>query len=208
MTAPDELPPIELLAALADGELSADDRRRAEELVSARPEVRDELDAQAAFARRAPFWKRVAVAEPSAAQYDGVLRRIRHGLSRAEPARANRRAWAVSAAAIAAALMLTLAGWTWTGSARSPKISTDSAWPVAEFNDVDVVSLLDADADLIVTGRLPLGPRPLDLAEVGDVIVEAIRPETPAGGPTQVETVTGPKTPMIVVPLNPVQPAP
>ena len=169
MNAPDPSPDrrwTRLLAAYADGELDAPTRARVEDYLAANPDARADLDAQRRLGPRGPLWRASAAPDPGPAAWDAVLSRVRRE-AEAHRRTAPRRSWArglmvalPAAAAVLAAVYLSRPPAP-TGPAEAP-------WPVVGEDDVEIISLQEADAGLLVIGAPPLAGR-LTLASAADV---------------------------------------
>lgn len=173
---PDDLPP-EWLAAYADGELRASDRARIEDWLAEHPEARSILEDQEGLAPRSDVWPAVVPPEPSDAEWTACL----HGIEAAVRPPVYRRwlpwvstlALASTAAAVALAIgaLGRPAPSTLASADPEPVVvaAVDDPIPMAADDDVRIVSLPEAAADLLVVGEHPLRESLVVLAGASEV---------------------------------------
>jgi hypothetical protein len=196
-----ERPFPELLAAYADGELDAAGRARVEAWLVDHPEARTALEAQRKLSRRNHrLWQSSAGPAPGEASWSRLFARVHQALSAPPPAtrRTHRFPYLVPLAAAAAVLLtVTLLKPTLPTDPRSG-LPVEDAWVMAGDDDIEIVGILDADADRLVVGRPPLTGQ-IVLASVNDVTfvnvaedTDGMKPQMPPPGAT---------VPMVVAPL-------
>jgi anti-sigma factor RsiW len=168
----DERPPIECLAAFLDGELSAEAWARVQDWLTNHPEDAALVEAHRNLLRR---WRETAPPEPSETTWREVLAQIDRGLkieaggSRTKDLGRGRwiRVGLLGAAAAAAAILALIV----PSRDQDTKTSADPGieeLAIVSADDVDLVSMEDNDAPLLVVGNPPL-QEPLELAMAGDV---------------------------------------
>jgi hypothetical protein len=202
---PDDLP-LELLAAYADGELGPHDRDRVERWLADHPEAREILETQESLGPgNVELWQMTGPLRPGERQWAAVRDRIRAG-TRVSPLRRWAR-WAGSAAlaATAAALLLALPSRETVNRvpADVPVVepARDEPFAMATDDDVQIVSLPESAAHLLVVGRHPLGDGPVVLATSDEVEFYGIGsdpdgrfPEVPAdAGPNDATMIWAPR---------------
>jgi len=164
-------PDPELLAAYADGELTAAERARVDAYLAEHPEAQHEVEAQR---RLKALWDRTAPVTPDNPTWQRVLARLdaappAPGL----PAVPRAAAWAASLLAVVIGL-----AWAWllAGGGRPPAPAPVAVLPVAAADEVDVLHVEGEDVASVVVGRLPL-EGVLELAEPGEVEVTSMQPD-------------------------------
>jgi hypothetical protein len=149
--------------------------------------------------------------EPTAAEWDDALVRIEAGAAGhagpkvgverylARNARTGRR-WTKWVAAAAAVVLLTLASQRipWRPNAVEP-------FPVASWEEIEILSVHDPDMAMVVVGDSPLR-EPMALATGQDVIVENIQPDVDGMMPDLGSVAADTTSPMIVAPMAAPQP--
>jgi anti-sigma factor RsiW len=200
----DEVPP-ELLAAYADGELTAAECRRVEAWLAAHPEARADVEAQRRLAR---LFEEAAPPPPGEEQWADALARLEQYLA-TPPARRpawRRRATVAVAALVAAAAVVLLAFALKDPTARTvppdgePQAEAEEPWPVASADDVEILSMDDRDRGTLVIGEPPVN-EPLELLTEDEVQVNKL-PDGP-GRVGRLRKPPGSGTPMVVLSLEP-----
>jgi hypothetical protein len=177
-------PSREELAAYADGELRGAARARVQAWMADHPEAAREV---VALRELKQVFRATAPAEPNETTWATVLERIeREATLRRQPARgwfARLARWTVPLAG-AAAVLLTLAFYPATPT-PAPREHVEP-FPVVTPDDVEIISLADADHRAVVVGRPPLFEpivlgRPSDMSDFDfrpdvDGMVPAIHP--------------------------------
>ncbi|HEX3152018.1 MAG TPA: hypothetical protein VHR66_28350 [Gemmataceae bacterium] len=172
---PNDFPP-EFLAAYVDGELGPRDRARVERWLADHPERRALLEAQESFAADSDdLWLAVTPPQPSSRCWGECRQSIAHALRLP----VFRRRWAsrfgkVLLLATAAAVFLLI-----FNEDRSTRIepqptvrefaAVEPPFPMAADNEVRIVSLPEAAANLLVVGEHPLGDANFVLARADEV---------------------------------------
>lgn len=152
LTSPDDRPSPEELMAFADGELSPARREAVSDWLAGHGEDAAEVEDFALLRR----WCEGARApEPSPQAWDRTLAAVHHALSRRTRSRlpAGRVRWALAAVSVAAAALLALSLYRPMGKAPEPR--TGEPYPVADANEIDIVSM-DPHDDGSLVGRPPL----------------------------------------------------
>ena len=197
---PDSPPNPQELAAYADGELDAAARARIEAWLTEYPETMTEIEAQRrlhqVFASSLP-------AEPAESDWAGVLRKIDLAIPQSpetsrHPSRLSAWLRILGSGAAAAAVLLAFLLWHPSQPPRSPQPEVDEPLAVATAEDVDIISLDDADCGVLVVGQPPLAG-PMVLGGRGDMTVISIKPDS--DGMVPQVTFENVETPMIVAPL-------
>jgi hypothetical protein len=196
---PGQRPPIELLAAFLDGELSADDRQHVQDWLAIHPEEAELLQAHRNLLR---VWRQAAPPEPSEKAWREVLAQIEHpGTLRiadrnthadgrsstfdSRSSRPSRSRWIRSgllALAAAAAVLLAVLGPRKEVPPPRPNGVQVPADPLGREltlmapDDVDLVSMEMTDSRLLVVGDLPV-QEPIELVAAGDVTFHKIDPD-------------------------------
>jgi hypothetical protein len=194
----------ELLAAYADGELEADDRSRVESMVADDPTAGDEIETQRRLGRRhARLWELTAPPQPSDGAWALMLHRLQERLAAPRPAPAtvvSRRRLLVSLAALAATILLALFLMPRNSQpVKDPQFGAPEPFVVATADDVEILRIMEADAELLVVGEAPL-PKSIVLAAVEDVDGLVVVKDTDGMMP-MVAMQPGPNSPMIVAPM-------
>jgi hypothetical protein len=156
-----------LLAAYADGELDAAGRARVEDWLAAHPDARADLDAQVRLGPRGPLWEASAAPDPGPAAWDAVLARVRREVDARGPSR-PRRPWARGLMVALPAAAAVLAAVHLSRPPAPPRPPAEAPWPVTTADDVEILSIQEADAGMLVVGAPPLVGR-LTLASAADV---------------------------------------
>jgi hypothetical protein len=194
-----------LLAAYADGELAGAQRRRVEAELELNPQVDDELAAQNDFSpRNSEFWSLVETPLPSAREWERVWRNVERGVDAAKPRvrQPHGRWWRRGLIAAIFAVTPTAAAAVAVGIALDrparvefQPVAPPAAEPIEEFftvaktDDVEILSIRDADQWCLVVGESPF-TEPINLAGAGDVRFDGVRGDwegqssqpSPAGG--------------------------
>jgi hypothetical protein len=197
----------ELLAAYVDGELDAVARARVEAWLAEHPEARAELDDQRRLSRRNHnLWQSSAGQPPSEVSWARLLHRVQGALNAsarpdAPPAhRPHILRFAAPALAAAAAVFLGVLLWRPAGSpGPQPGPGDETPLAVADDADIEIVSIQEADAPLLVVGQPPLTDKVV-LVSATDVELVKVERDTDGMMP-QVQMNAGPNAPMIVAPL-------
>jgi anti-sigma factor RsiW len=174
-TGPDDDLPPELLAAYADGELDPFDRARVEDWLADHPEARCLLEDQESLAPASDVWPALGPPEPSDAEWTACL----HGIEAAVRPPARRR-WlplvaTLALSATAAAVLLAVSALdrpAAPGTVEPDSVvvaAVEEPYPMAGDDDVRIVSLPEAAADLLVVGQHPLKDAVVVLAVTGEV---------------------------------------
>jgi len=195
----------EQLAAYADGELDAAGRARVEAWLAEHPEARVELEALRRLSRRnQKLWVASSGPTPSEASWARLFTRVQHALARPgadpvaapPPARRPRRLGLMVSLAAAAAVAVAV----FVPPPPTPVGPADEeAYAVASDDDVEIVSIQDADAQLLVVGLPPL-PGPIVLASANDVTLDKVEQDSDGMKP-KILMEPGPVAPMIIAPM-------
>ncbi len=173
--------PMELLAGLADGELSPRDRARVETWLAEHPEAREVLDEQESLGRgNTELWRLVQPPVPGPAEW-GMVRSGLHA-QLARPAMPNRgwtKRFAAAILAVAACLTIgfvisdrpepTLVAVTELPALCPPFDPDDEPFAIARADEVRYLSLPESAAPLIRVGRHPMDDAMFVLARVDEV---------------------------------------
>ena len=178
-----------LLAAYADGELAESQRRRVEAELELSPGIAGELSAQDEFSpRNAELWSSVEAPAPSAREWARVWQNVEHGLDAGKPRVQvpRNRWWRRGLVAVLLAVTPTAAAAIAVGIAldRPAQVELDPAGPpaiqpieepftVAKTEDVEILSIRDADQWCLVVGESPF-TEPINLASAGDVRFDGV----------------------------------
>jgi hypothetical protein len=180
-----------LLAAYADDELDAYQRARVDAYLANHPDAVRDFNAQRDLSpRNVEFWAAVEPPAPSSRAWDRVWSGVQGGESRRPPQRPiwpNRwmrrglmaLAMAITPAAAAAvvlAVSLDRPAAPEQGVQLPDSESTEETLIVARTSDVEIRSIRDADAPLLVVGDPPW-TQPISLATSGDVRLDGVRPD-------------------------------
>ncbi len=181
----------QLLAAYADGELAESDRSRVESWLELHPRLAVELSAQNEFSpRNAELWSSLHPPAPSAQTWSQVWNRVERGIDSAKPTvHPPRNHWwrrGLFAAAVmlvpatAAAIMIGIEvnrpGLMQPAVEPAPPNPFEEPFAVATNDDVEILSVRDADARFLVVGDIPFD-EPLTLADPADVRLQAVHPD-------------------------------
>jgi anti-sigma factor RsiW len=202
MNAPDRPPRhlwTRLLAAYADGELDAATRARVEDWLAANPDARADLDAQCRLGPRGPLWKASAAPDPGPAAWDAVLARVRREVGVHRPT-ASRRSWARGLMVALPAAAAVLAAVHLSRPPAPTRPAPEAPWPVTAEDDVEILSLQEADAGLLVVGAPPLVGR-LTLASAADVNLIGVEADDDGTLPHAQWPDGAGDAPMVVAPL-------
>lgn len=171
----DHLPP-EWLAAYSDGELTSAERDRVENWLADHPEARDLLDSQESLGpRNREFWQAVEPPAPSPGQWASV----RSAVTAANPVHPSRPwlRWFGAAGLLATAAGLLVLSFPDRGPVEPPVVRdnsssvSDTVEPIAmaTSDDVQIISLPESAAKLLVVGEHPLSGSSMALARFGEV---------------------------------------
>lgn len=166
--------PKEWLAAYADDELTSRERDRVENWLAENPQARELLETQESLGRgNLDYWQAVQPPTPTPAQWLRVERAVR-SVHPAQPVRIwIGRLATVALLATAASLFFLL----WPGQqaivdapgvAEPPSVIVEP-YAMASSNDVQIISLPESAAHLLVVGEHPLNGTTMALARFGDV---------------------------------------
>ncbi len=173
---PDD-PPPDWLAAYADGELTARERARIEDWLANCSDACEMLDAQESLGPgNAGLWQSVEPPAPTLADWSRVRLAI-HSHCRARPRRNRIPAiGTVGLLATAASLFIVLSMpeqgvVEHSASAKSPaeELIVEQPYAMASNDEVQIISLPESSARLLVVGEHPLHQSTLSLAGFGDV---------------------------------------
>lgn len=197
----------ELLAAYVDGELDAPGRALVERWLAEHPEAHAELDHQRQLARaNKQLWQQCQPSLPSETSWSLLLSNVQHSLPAEPPqlppaslhVRPNRPVKAVVAAAAAIALAVMLLRPDGQLPVGTSNLIDEPGWVVADAADIEIQSIQEIDAELLVVGLPPLMGTVV-LAAVGEVTLEKVARD--ADGMMPPAMVGGPNVPMLVVPM-------
>jgi hypothetical protein len=190
-------PSREELAAYADGELRGAARARVQAWVVAHPEAAAEVESLRRLDR---LCRAAAPAEPSEATWAGLLDRIeREAAHRRRPARPWLPRLARLMVPLAGAAAVLLALWSYPVAPRSGNPDYVEPFPVASSDEVEIISLADADQPMVVVGKSPLS-EPIVLGRPDDMSDLDIKPDVDGMVPT-VRPIEGGSV-VIVAPLG------
>jgi anti-sigma factor RsiW len=199
----------ELLAAYADGELSAAERAEVEVWLEAHPSGRELLEAQGRLSRHnRRLWKAAAPQSPAESGWARVFGRVQDVLdSPPSPAATQlprRRPWRIivsalsTAVAAAVALYFTIPGAQLPSSPEQPEAAGERLL-FASAADVDIISMDDRDAANLVVGIPPLSGKVI-LAAADDVKLQSVQKDADNMMPKVLMNETG-LAPMIIAPI-------
>jgi hypothetical protein len=174
-------PSREELAAYADGELAGADRARVQEWLIANPDAAAEV---ADLRRLDWLYRTTAPVEPDEQTWANVFQRIERAAE--QPSRPRqpllRRIVRVLVPLTAAAVVLLMVSLQ-PAPLRQPLAERIEPFPVASADDVEIISLADADQRSLLIGRPPLF-EPMVLGRPNDMSDLDIRPDTDGMVPT------------------------
>ena len=199
-----------LLAAYVDDELAEPERRRLESRLESDSDLADELALQIEYLpRNSEFWAGVQPAAPSEDAWAKVWKNVERGIDEQRPrVRGPRNRWwrrgllaAVLAVTPTAAAAVAIGLAIQPPAAVNPQVaptepeSIEEPFAVATINDVEILSVRDADASCLVVGESPLN-EPITLANSTDVRLDSLPPDWDGQIP-QAELGGGAGAPMI-----------
>jgi hypothetical protein len=164
-----------LLAAYADGELGPFDRARVEDWLADHPEARDVLEDQSSLAPGSDVWPALGPPEPSDAEWTACLHRIEAGVRLPTIRRWLPWVGSLALTATAAAVLIAVGAFDRPGPPEAPEPSAvlvahvEEPFLMAEDEDVRIISLPEAAADLLVVGSHPLREPLVVLAGASEV---------------------------------------
>jgi anti-sigma-K factor RskA len=167
----DECPGPEDLTAYVDGELDLIARLHVERWLACDPEATREVDAQRYLCE---LWRATAPSDPSPADWAEAARRSasrrfsarpRRLVSWLAPPRLNLHRAATAALAATVLLAIILGPLP---SRPKPMPPVDEDFPVLNPNDVEIISVSDADSGGLIVGELPLH-EPIVTADAADI---------------------------------------
>lgn len=175
-------PDPELLAAYIDGEFEGredlqDLRHRLENWLSEHPEAQLELGE---YRLLRSLWNQSTPADPSPGHWRKVLNNIQAGrLVTVPQAPPWKKRLAPSALAVACGLVFLLVGLQWrtVPTANPPVVQIEEILPVAQVEEVVILSVEGRDTGSLVVGQLPVQGA-LELLEPGEVVVTSLQPDT------------------------------
>jgi anti-sigma factor RsiW len=186
-------PSREELTAYADGELPAGDRAEVEAWLAKHPEDRAEVQAQRQLVA---WWQRQVPSEPEPARWKRVLQRIWAEVQ--SPPRGHRRArawlWGLAGLASAAALLLAVLLARIPDNGSRPSASRPQPLPLVSAQEVEILSMDDADRAALIVGEPPV-TGPLVVVAAGDVVLDNVQPHDDGMVPRFDEA--GPHVPML-----------
>jgi len=151
----------ELLAAFADGELSAAERGRVEAWIAANSNGIVELETQKRLGRRhGRLWQWHG--EPSQAEWQRTLNNIHQTLSAPQPmtpppTSRSRRRLLGALAAVAAAIVFAVFWFPRdAGDKGGAKVAPVDGFACATADDVEIMRIFEVDVDRLVVGEPPL----------------------------------------------------
>jgi hypothetical protein len=178
-----------LLAAYADGELADAQRRRVEAELELSPGIAEELSAQNEFSpRNSELWSSVEPPDPTAREWARVWRNVERGIEAGKPrVREPRNRWwrrgliaallavtPTAAAAIAVGVAFDRPAQVEMLPAAPAAIDPiEESFTVAKTEDVEILSIRDADQWCLVVGESPF-TEPINLASAGDVRFDGV----------------------------------
>jgi anti-sigma factor RsiW len=172
---PDDLPP-ELLAAYSDGELGPHARDRVEQWLADHPEARELLDAQESLRPgNGELWQLANPPTPSEREWAAVREGIRAGTRVSPVRRWLPRLGVAVILATAASLLLALPTGNDSEVPKLPNVPQavpvvhDEPFAMAADDDVQIVSLPESAAHLLIVGKHPLGDTQVVLAKSDEV---------------------------------------
>jgi hypothetical protein len=197
-------PSPEQLAAYADGELDWSSRAQVQAWLLVHPEAAAEVESLRELAQ---LCRATVPAEPDAAAWASSLDNIER--QAAGQRQHRRRALGLVARLIraivplagAAAVLFVL--WLHQPGQRDmpPGTEQPEPFPVASADDVDIISMDDADRQTLVVGKPPLS-EPIVLVGPGDMTDIDIKPDQDGMVPTRARLADGGSTVMLVAPLG------
>jgi len=205
--------PIEWLAAYVDGELDSCAASRVETWLARHPEALEELRIQEGLSgTNAEFRNAVQVPMPDDAVFADVLANIEAELAIEDPkptVRAKRWPWVIVGGTAAAAVLL-IAWLQFTPPTEKPNQAPQAKLvepmretePVIEFasaDDVEIVSMFDRDAPMLVIGSHPMTKVP-NWASSEDVVLEWVEPDHQGWFPEMGNTPSPTPSPMVLMP--------
>src|SRR5262249_8962382 len=183
-------PTPEQLAAYADRELEPAARQRIEAWLANHPEAAADM---AAVQRLSSLWHAAAPPEPHESSWREIVQRVHAGVQAAAAKVVTRRPrrglrWGMAFGAAAAVLLAMALAPLWrkpaspnsaTGLSKQEDSGGDAArllpFPVAAADDVDIISIEEADVNALVVGDPPVRGV-LKLAAAEDVSLESVDP--------------------------------
>ena len=206
----------ELLAAYADGEITGEALHAFEAWLEEHPEAYEELLRQRELSpTNDEFWHTVAPPEPDAAQWGRLLNNIKQNCAAFDQLR-HKRLWqvkmALGAASLAAIVFFAVFSLnqarhtidhrfhTESTLALSHDDESDTLYPIANEDDVQLIGVPETAMKLIVVGRHPVAGDPVELANWHDV--DIVSGETSNSYNTRVELSSGPGFPILVAVPN------
>jgi hypothetical protein len=201
-------PRPELLIAYVDGELDNLQKDSLETWLESHPEAQEDIRDYRHLSR---LWQDTAPHGPADARWAAVLTRIEHRLAAevSSPAQetnpgghfwpALRRAGLIAASLAACFFLITWALQRVPQPTPSPERT--QPFPVASDQDVEILSIDDADVVTLPVGEPPV-PGPLILASGGDIVLESVLPARDGMLPQRLGMGEEQSTPMIVAPLE------
>jgi hypothetical protein len=206
---PDDLPP-ESLAAYADGELGPADQAHVERWLADHPEARELLEDQESLGpKNIEFWQAVRPPEPSRRQWAAARRGI-SGRARG-PAARRWLPWvgslAFAATATAATVFFALPPVNQPApapvAAPQPAGRDDEPYAMASADEVQIISLPEEAAHLLVVGEHPLRGQMVVLAKSDEVEFLGIGTDLAGRFPEFPTDVAPDDAPMIWAPRDP-----
>lgn len=206
--------PRELLAAYADGELSTVECLRVERWLAENPEARECLEAQEAMGPgNVEIWE--IVAPPAPTPTDWITTRTCIG---SQVRLANRVRWVgwtstCGLLATAAMLILLLPGPPRNGDnpelpnehnvSSVAELSDEAPYPMASSDDVQIISLPESAASLLVVGEHPLSDSYLLFAKMSEVQFHGVGSDPTGRFPEVISEMTEDVLPMLWAPRAP-----
>jgi hypothetical protein len=193
-------PSPEELAAYADGELDPAARVRVQDWLCDHPEAAGAVDATRRLQRA---WRATTPDDPGEAAWGRVLGQIETRVA-AERSRSKRVLGRIArivlplAGAAAVLFALTLHRPVTPPAVVQPE--PIDVLPVASAEDIEIISMDDADRTALVVGKPPLW-EPMVLVSPGDTSEIHVQPDTDGMRPTVTRPVDGLATTIIVAPL-------
>jgi hypothetical protein len=207
---PDNLP-LEWLAAYADGELTPRERARVENWLAENLDARELLECQESLGpNNTEFWQLAQPPSPLPAQW----LRLRNAIDAAQPVQPRRSwtRWLGAAGLLAtAASLLVIVGAFDRPTPESPSIVeappltpvADEPYAMASADDVRIISLPEAAANLLVVGDHPLNGSSMSLARFGEVEFLGIGSDLAGRFPAMPSDANTEEIPMIWAPRDP-----
>jgi anti-sigma factor RsiW len=207
---PDDLPP-EFLAAYTDGELGPCDSARVERWLADHPEARELVEEQEALGpRNADFWRAVSPPQPPRRAWDETLALIRERTRRSVTRR-----WlpwvgslALAATATAATLLFVLPPAPSVGPERPPirgpvVETTVEPFAMASADEVQIISLPESAARMLVVGEHPLRDALVVLARADEIEFFGVNTDPDGRFPEMPAEIAPEDAPMIWAPKAP-----